>query len=104
LNKDEWRNAKEAEAIQPAGRLCPSPKPYDQDPDAEPVTVVPEDKWTDGIKNIVAYARFLGKELMGVEVLVRSPGQGGGDEEQLRCLRRARALGIQHAAPRPQVV
>jgi hypothetical protein len=71
LNRDEWRNAKEAAAIQPAGKLCPSPKPYTDDPNAEPVTVVPERDWTDGMRNIVAYAKFLGRELMNVEIDVR---------------------------------
>ncbi len=71
LNKDEWKNAKQAEAIQPAGHLCPTPKPYSDDPNAKTVTVIPESDWTDGIRNIVAYSKFLGRELMGVEVVVR---------------------------------
>jgi hypothetical protein len=70
LNAQEWKNAKEAEAIQPAGKICPSPKPYGDDPDAKQVTVIPMEEWTDGIKNIVAYAQFLGRELMGVDVSV----------------------------------
>ncbi|MEK6259020.1 MAG: hypothetical protein AABP62_10435 [Planctomycetota bacterium] len=70
LNKEEWKKAKEADAIQPAGRLCPSPKPYSQDPNAKPVTIIPESQWTDGVRNIVAYAKFLGRELMGVDVTV----------------------------------
>lgn len=71
LNKDEWKNAKQAEAIQPAGHLCPTPKPYSDDPNAKPVTIIPQEQWTDGIRNIVAYAKFVGKELMGVDVTVR---------------------------------
>ena len=70
LNKEEWKTAKEAEAIQPAGQLCPSPKPYSEDPNAKPVKIIPKEEWTDGIKNIVAYAEFLGRELMGVQVTV----------------------------------
>ena len=45
LNRHEWANAKEAQAIQPAD-------------------------WKEGIRNIVAYAKFLGHELMGVNVEV----------------------------------
>ena len=70
MNRDEWKNAKEAEAIQPAGKLCPSPKSSSEDPNAEPVTVIPPGEWTDGMKNIAAYSVFLGRELMGVEVAV----------------------------------
>ena len=53
-------------AVLPAGQICPTAKPYSDDPNAEPVNVIPEEKWTDGMKNIAAYARFLARELMGV--------------------------------------
>ena len=34
LNGQEWNNAKEAGAIEPAGHLCPTPKPYSDGPNA----------------------------------------------------------------------
>ena len=71
MNGQEWKKAKEAGAIVPAGHLCPTPKPYSDDPNAPPTDVVPEEKWTEGMKNIVSYARFLGEELMGVKPVVR---------------------------------
>lgn len=71
MNGQEWKNAKDAGAIVPAGHLCPTPKAYSDDPNAPEVHVVPEEKWTEGMKNIVAYARFLGDELMGVQPVVR---------------------------------
>ena len=71
MNAQEWENAKEAGAIEPAGRLCPSPKPYSDDPNAPPVTVVPESEWTEGMRNIVTYAMLLAKELMGVDLAVQ---------------------------------
>ena len=70
LSKGEWSNVRRAGAVLPAGKICPTAKPYSLDPDADPVAVVPEDKWTDGIRNIAAYARFLGRELMGVPITV----------------------------------
>lgn len=70
LSKGEWANVKRAGAVLPAGKLCPTPKPYSDDPNAPPVDVVPVDQWTEGIKSIAEYARFLGRELMGVEVAV----------------------------------
>ena len=70
MNGQEWKKAKEAGAIVPAGHLCPTPKPYSDDPNAPPVDVIPEENWTDGMKNIAAYARFLGEELMDVKVVV----------------------------------
>ena len=70
LSPQEWQNAKKAGAIQSAGKICPTPKPYSQDPDAKDVTVIPQDKWTPGMKTIADYAVFLGKELMDVAVTV----------------------------------
>lgn len=70
MNGQEWKNAKEAGAIQPAGQLCPTAKPYSDDPNAKPVDLIPEEKWTEAMKNVAAYARFLGEELMGVKVVV----------------------------------
>ncbi len=70
LSKGEWANVKRAGAVPPAGKICPTAKPYSSDPDADPVNVIPEEKWSDSIKNVVAYARFLAKELMGVDLAV----------------------------------
>jgi len=70
LSKGEWANVKRAGAVLPAGQICPTPKPYSDDPTAPPVDVVPVDQWTEGIMNIAEYARFLGRELMAVEVTV----------------------------------
>jgi len=70
LSGQEWKNAKEAGAIQPAGKLCPSPKPYNKLTDDKNVTIISPDKWTAGMKSIAEYAVFLGKELMQVTVKV----------------------------------
>jgi hypothetical protein len=70
LSGQEWKKAKEAGAIQPAGQLCPSPRPYSQDKDAKNVTVIPQDRWTPGMRAVADYAVFLGTELMQVPVTV----------------------------------
>ena len=70
LSKGEWENVRRSRAVLPAGQICPTGKPYSDDPGAKGVTVVPEEKWTEGMKNIVAYARFLAGELMGVSLVV----------------------------------
>jgi hypothetical protein len=70
LTKGEWANVKRAEAVLPTGKICPSPKPYSNDPNAPAAEIVPQSEWTDGMKNMVDYARFLGKELMGIEITV----------------------------------
>lgn len=70
LSKGEWANVKRAGAVLPAGKICPTAKPYSDDPNADPVNLISEDKWTDSIRNVVAYARFVAKELMGVQLTV----------------------------------
>ncbi len=70
LSKGEWANVKRSGAVLPAGQICPTAKPYSTDPNADPVNVIPEEKWSDGMKNIAAYARFLAKELMDVSLVV----------------------------------
>jgi hypothetical protein len=71
MNAQEWKSAKEAGAIEPAGRLCPTPKAYSDDPNAPEVKVVPETEWTEGMRHIADYAVFLAKEVMGVRLAVR---------------------------------
>src|SRR5271156_5594521 len=70
LSKGEWANVKRTGAVLPAGKICPTAKPYSLDPNADPVNVIPPEKWSEGMKNIAAYAEFLGRELMGVLVTV----------------------------------
>jgi hypothetical protein len=70
LSKGEWANVRRSGAAPPAGQVCPTAKPYSDDPDGDPVTIIPEEKWTEGIKNIAAYAVFLARELMDVSLVV----------------------------------
>jgi hypothetical protein len=70
LSPQEWANAKKAGAIQPAGKVCPTPKPYSQDQDAKRVPVIPPDRWTPGMREVADYAVFLGQELLGVSITV----------------------------------
>lgn len=70
LSPQEWANAKKAGAIQPAGKVCPSPRPYSKEADGKNVTIIPQDKWSPGMKTIADYAVFLGNELMQVPVKV----------------------------------
>jgi hypothetical protein len=70
LSKGEWANVRRSGTALPAGQICPTAKPYSADPDAKPVDLVPEKDWTEAIKNIAAYTRFLADELMGVSLTV----------------------------------
>jgi hypothetical protein len=70
LSKGEWANVRRSGAVLPAGQICPTAKPYSADPDADLVTIIPEEKWTDSMRNIAAYAVFLARELMQVSLTV----------------------------------
>jgi hypothetical protein len=70
LSKGEWANVRRSGAVLPAGRVCPTAKPYSADPNAEGVTIIPEGRWSEGMQNIAAYAGFLARELMGVSLAV----------------------------------
>jgi hypothetical protein len=70
LSKGEWANVRRSGAVLPAGQICPTAKPYSDDPDADPVTILPEEKWTEGMKNLAGYAVFLARELMQVSLTV----------------------------------
>jgi hypothetical protein len=70
LSKGEWASVRRSGAVLPAGRVCPTAKPYSADPNAEGVTIIPEGRWSEGMKNIAGYAVFLARELMGVSLAV----------------------------------
>jgi hypothetical protein len=70
LSKGEWANVRRSGAAPPAGQVCPTAKPYSDDPAAKGVTVIPEEKWSEGIRNVATYAVFLARELMGVSLVV----------------------------------
>ena len=70
LSKGEWANVRRSGAVLPAGQICPTAKPYSNESNAKEVTVILEEKWTEGMKRIGEYAVFLARELMGVEITV----------------------------------
>lgn len=70
LSPQEWANAKKAGAIEPASKICPTPRPYSKEKDGKDVTIIAPDKWTPGMKAIADYAVMLGHELMDVAVTV----------------------------------
>ena len=67
--KAEWENIRRAGAALPAGQVTPSPKPYLLD--GTPLKEIPENNWTDGMRQTVSYVRALGEKLIGRAVLVR---------------------------------
>jgi len=70
FGKAAWTNIKSSGAIRPSGEIKPTPKPWSNDPNADPADLVPEDKWTVGIREVVKMAKRLGKELLGLDISV----------------------------------
>lgn len=68
LSAGEWSNVRASGAALPAGQVTPSPKPYH--PDGEPLTLIPPEKWTPGMKNIATFARELGRQILHRDVTV----------------------------------
>jgi hypothetical protein len=69
MNATEWSNAKKASSILPAGQVTPSPKPYSDGGD--PLKLVPEEKWTPGVKRVVRYSEELAFKIMNRSISVR---------------------------------
>jgi len=68
LSRDEWANVKRHEAALPAGQVTPSPKPYS--PDGDPMDLLPPEKYTDGMKRIVQYAKEVAVRLLACDIQV----------------------------------
>jgi hypothetical protein len=72
MSKAGWQNVRRAEAIQPAGKVTPSPSALLNDlfgPNGKDITV-PDEKRTDGQHRMIAYARDVSRHLLGFEVAV----------------------------------
>lgn len=91
-----WQNAKSAQAILPAGQVTPGPKVWTGEDDPN-VTVfrdwIPESEWTDGMRQIAAFARRVAEK-----VLYDAPSSG------LGFLRSGRRTGLQQIPARRGLV
>jgi len=73
LNKGEWNNIRQAQddgvsLALPSGRVTPSPKPFSED--GTPLKTLPEEKYTEGIKKFIKYARWLAKNLIDTDIFI----------------------------------
>ena len=71
LGRDEWYNVKRAGVMPPAGRVMPTPKPYSDDPDAPPVTVIDEADMSAAERAVIASYRRVANTLLGFTPAVR---------------------------------
>ena len=74
LTGEQWENVKAKGAIEPAGRLWPTPKPYSDDPDAPTAQLMDRKDWTPGMARFRDYLCWVAAEVLGVSSLtVRYP-------------------------------
>jgi len=76
FSKGTWGRIKGSGVARPSGQLAPTPQPYSTDPNADPVKTVPEEKWTQGMREVVQLSKRLATKLMGVHLnvsIVRAP-------------------------------
>ena len=70
MSRTEWENARNANAVLPAGKVFPTPKPYSDDPNAPPEKLIPRDRWTPGMHLVANYAGALAQRLLHVDIRV----------------------------------
>lgn len=69
-SKDQWQGIRNAGGIAPAGQKFPTPKPYSDDPNADPALLIPESKWTPAMRNVAEFAKWLAIEGLCVRLTV----------------------------------
>lgn len=62
LSAEAWNNARRFASAPAAGRMFATPKPYS--PDGDPTPIVPKDKWTEGMQEVVALSKRLAEKLL----------------------------------------
>lgn len=74
MSAGAWKNARNANAISPAGQVTPGPKVWtgEDDPSAETFTDwIPESKWTGGMKEVSAFAKRMAEQVLGKQIVVK---------------------------------
>ena len=71
FSKAAWTNIKASGAALPSGAIRPTPKPYSDDPNANPARFIPEDEWTPALRTMAQYATEYGWKLIRVAIRVR---------------------------------
>jgi hypothetical protein len=65
------QNAKAYGLLPVSHDLFATPRPFSNNPDAPPAEIIPTEEWTGGMRTIVDYSKFLGKELLNRNIMVQ---------------------------------
>lgn len=66
LSKNEWSNVRRAGTLLPAGKVTPSPKPFD--PDGDPLLTWPQGEWTPSMIAFATKVQRIAVALLGFQV------------------------------------
>lgn len=77
MSADAWNNARRFESAPAAGRMFPTPTPYSEGGD--PAKVIPEDKWTEGMREVAALSKRLAQKLLHRSITVTIVMEMGGN-------------------------
>ncbi len=69
LSASAWSNVRASEALLPAGRVTPTPKPFSTD--GKPLNVISPSDYTNAQRCFVEYVRWLAPKIIGREVSIR---------------------------------
>jgi hypothetical protein len=69
LSAGEWANVRLHGLLPAAGKVTPSPKPYD--PDGDALTLIPVDDWSVGMLLVADFAQEAAQELLDQKIKVR---------------------------------
>jgi hypothetical protein len=70
FTKPQWGNIRRSGAALPAGQVTPSPKPFSDDPNAEPADFIPKEKWTPAMKRVAEYAKKMAQAVLDEGITV----------------------------------
>lgn len=74
MSSGAWKNAKAANAIQPAGQVTPGPKVWtgEDNPDAAIFRDwIPEEKWSSGMREIADFAKSVAEKVLSRRIAVK---------------------------------
>ena len=74
MSSAAWKNAKSAGAILPAGQVTPGPKVWNGEGDPNAAVFrdwIPEDKWTDGMRQVATFARKVADKVLRRQITVK---------------------------------
>jgi hypothetical protein len=98
LSAAQWKAVRNAEAIKPAGQVCPT-KHVEYSESGTPEKVVPESKWTEAMRRTAVLAQTVAEYALGFEirvVMVNDPNHGAHTNARMQAWYGSRTLSFNY--------